>query len=131
MKRNLILAALALLATLANAQDIAGNWQGTLDAAGTKLRLVLHISKAPDNSLKATLDSLDQKGANGIPVSSVSLKDSKLSLGRNHSRRLRSQSRARRKLDFWHVDPTGAGLPAGVQTRHHARQDRSQDRTQG
>jgi uncharacterized protein len=81
MKRNLILAALALLATLANAQDIAGNWQGALDAAGTKLRLVLHISKAPDNSLKATLDSLDQEGANGIPVSSVSLKDSKLSLG--------------------------------------------------
>jgi uncharacterized protein len=81
MKRFIAVAALALAASFANAQDIAGDWQGTLDAAGSKLRLVLHISKAPDNSLKATLDSLDQEGANGIPVSSVSLKDSKLSLG--------------------------------------------------
>jgi pimeloyl-ACP methyl ester carboxylesterase len=81
MKRFIAVAALVLAASFANAQDIAGDWQGTLDAAGSKLRLVLHISKAPDNSLKATLDSLDQEGANGIPVSSVSLKDSKLSLG--------------------------------------------------
>ena len=81
MKRFIAVAALVLAASFANAQDIAGDWQGTLDAAGSKLRLVLHISKAPDNSLKATLDSLDQEGANGIPVSSVSLKGSKLSLG--------------------------------------------------
>jgi uncharacterized protein len=83
MKLILTLAAFVLAASLASAQDstIAGDWQGTLDAGGTKLRLVLHITKAPDSSLKATLDSIDQPGANGIPVSSVSLKDSKLSLG--------------------------------------------------
>jgi hypothetical protein len=85
MKGILILTALILAASLANAQNtdvpIAGDWQGALDAGGAKLRLVLHITKAPDNSLKATLDSIDQPGANGIPVSSISLKGSKLSLG--------------------------------------------------
>jgi pimeloyl-ACP methyl ester carboxylesterase len=43
------------------------------------LRLVLHITKAADGSLKATLDSIDQ-GTSGIPVSAVTLKDSKLDL---------------------------------------------------
>jgi dienelactone hydrolase len=83
MKGILIFAPLILAASLVHAQDaaITGDWQGTLDAAGTKLNLVLHITKAPNNSLKATIDSLDQPGANGIPVSSVLLKDSKLSLG--------------------------------------------------
>lgn len=70
-----------LAAGVSRAQDVAGNWQGTLSAGGQELRLVLHITKAPDNSLKATLDSIDQPGANGIPVSSISLKDSKLDLG--------------------------------------------------
>jgi fermentation-respiration switch protein FrsA (DUF1100 family) len=61
-------------------QDLVGDWQGTLSAGGQQLRMVLHITKAPDASLKATLDSIDQPGANGIPVTSISLKDSKLSL---------------------------------------------------
>ncbi len=61
------------------AKDIVGDWQGTLSAGGAELRLVLHLTKSADGALKATLDSVDQ-GANGIPVDSVSLKDSKLSL---------------------------------------------------
>jgi len=81
MKPILILAILVATATLAGAQDITGNWQGTLSAGGAELRLVLHITKAADSSLTATLDSIDQPGANGIPVSSIALKDSKLSLG--------------------------------------------------
>jgi fermentation-respiration switch protein FrsA (DUF1100 family) len=82
MKRFIAVAALVFLAaSFARAQDIAGDWQGTLSAGGQELRLVLHITKAPDNTLKATLDSIDQPGANGIPVSSISLKDSKLDLG--------------------------------------------------
>jgi fermentation-respiration switch protein FrsA (DUF1100 family) len=81
MKRFICVAALVLLAAcLAQAQDIAGDWQGTLNAGGAELRLVLHITKAPDSTFKATLDSIDQPGANGIPVNSVTLKDSKLSL---------------------------------------------------
>jgi fermentation-respiration switch protein FrsA (DUF1100 family) len=70
----------ALAASFLSAQDITGDWQGTLNAGGTDLRLVLHITKAKDGSLTATLDSIDQ-GANGIPVSSVTLQNSKLNLG--------------------------------------------------
>jgi uncharacterized protein len=81
MNRTLILTVLILATGFARAQDIAGDWQGTLHAGAAELRLVLHITKSPDNSLKATLDSIDQPGANGIPVSSISLKDSKLNLG--------------------------------------------------
>lgn len=82
MNRSIFAATLLfLVATVAFAQDITGNWQGTLSASGAELRLVLHITKAADGSLKATLDSIDQPGGNGIPVSSIALKDSKLSLG--------------------------------------------------
>ena len=82
MKRFMIMATLIFLAVgVSRAQDIAGDWQGTLSAGGQDLRLVLHVTKAPDNSLKATLDSIDQPGGNGIPVSSISLKDSRLNLG--------------------------------------------------
>jgi uncharacterized protein len=80
MKRVLTLVILVIAATVARAQDIGGDWQGTLNAEGAELRLVLHITKVADNSLKATLDSIDQPGANGIPVSSISFKDAKLSL---------------------------------------------------
>jgi hypothetical protein len=58
---------------------VAGDWQGTLSAGGAQLRLVLHITAASNGSLSATLDSVDQ-GAYGIPVSAITLQDSKLSL---------------------------------------------------
>jgi len=79
MKRILILFILTLGTPLLRAQDIAGDWQGLLDTGMGNLRLVLHITKASDGMLAATLDSVDQ-AANGIPVKSVTLKDSKLSL---------------------------------------------------
>lgn len=79
MKQTLLVALLLASASLAHAQDIAGDWQGTLHAGPADLRLVLHVTKGADGALKATLDSVDQ-GANGIPVSSVSLKNSKVSL---------------------------------------------------
>jgi uncharacterized protein len=59
------------------AAGIEGDWQGTLKAGGAELRLVLHIARNDDGSYKATMDSIDQ-GANGIPVTSMTLKDSKL-----------------------------------------------------
>jgi uncharacterized protein len=61
----------------AHAQDIAGDWKGTLSVGTAELRLVVHITKGDDGTLKATMDSIDQ-GANGIAISSISLKDSKL-----------------------------------------------------
>src|SRR5580693_6639639 len=80
MKRVFVLLLLTMAAAFARAQDIAGDWQGTLDTGMGQLRLVLHITKAADGALKATLDSIDQAGSNGIPVNSATLKDSKLSL---------------------------------------------------
>lgn len=64
-----------------------GDWKGTLDAAGTKLDLVLHIS-SKDGALSATLDSPDQ-GATGLPIDSISLTGKSLrfemkSLGANY-----------------------------------------------
>jgi hypothetical protein len=55
------------------AQDsagIAGDWNGTLEVLGQKLRLVLRIKKNADGKLTGTLDSLDQ-GANDIPIAHV------------------------------------------------------------
>src|SRR5260370_27199156 len=77
MKRPVVLPALAALTTcLACAQNIAGDWQGTLKPPGAELRVVLHIVK-DGGGFKASLDSVDQ-GANGIPVTSITLQDSKL-----------------------------------------------------
>ena len=77
---SLIVLVLAAFSPLCRAQaQIAGDWQGTLNAGGAQLRLVLHVAAAKDGGLTATLDSVDQ-GANGIPVSAISLKDSKLNL---------------------------------------------------
>src|SRR5512138_132508 len=81
MKKTAVVFAAVLLCAggLAQAQEIVGDWRGTLKAEGAELRLVLHVRKAADGNLKATLDSVDQ-GALGIPVSSITLKDSKLTL---------------------------------------------------
>lgn len=51
---------LVLLSGSLPAQEIAGNWQGTLDTGKQKLRLVLQIEKAADGSLKGRAYSIDQ-----------------------------------------------------------------------
>jgi len=79
MKYCLIFLTLLIAASVAQGQDIAGDWKGKLDTPMGELRLVLHIAKSSDGALKATLDSIDQ-GANDIPVKTVTLKDSKLAL---------------------------------------------------
>ena len=60
-------------------KSIVGDWNGALEAQGTKLRLVLHVKKNPDGTLAATIDSLDQN-ANAIPVSTVSQKGNDVKL---------------------------------------------------
>jgi hypothetical protein len=79
MKRILVIFTTLLAATLAHSQDVTGDWQGTLNTGMGELRLVLHIAKSADGALKATVDSVDQN-PNGIPVTSTTLKDSKLNL---------------------------------------------------
>ena len=80
MKKLLVTFAVILLTTAFSlAQDITGDWNGALSVNGAELRLVLHITKNPDGTLKSTLDSVDQN-ATGIPVTSTTLKDFALSL---------------------------------------------------
>src|ERR1044071_7939513 len=61
------------------AQEVAGDWQGSLHAGGGVLRLLFHFTSAPDGALAAKFDSLDQD-APGIPISSIALQDGKLTL---------------------------------------------------
>ncbi|PZD77599.1 S9 family peptidase [Mesonia sp. K7] len=49
---------------------IEGDWKGTLDAMGAKLRLVFHISKA-DDVYKVSMDSPDQ-GVKDFPLQQIS-----------------------------------------------------------
>lgn len=58
------------------AQDISGDWQGTLKA-GRDLRVILHIEKTENGSLTGKLYSIDQS-PDSVRASSVSFKDSAL-----------------------------------------------------
>ncbi len=78
MKRFLAIAALTFLAaTVARAQDIAGDWQGTIRTGMGELRLVLHVTKSADGTLKASVDSPDQNAA-GVTIDSITLEGNKL-----------------------------------------------------
>lgn len=78
LKKQVVLILALLLSSLyAEAQDsVAGSWYGSADVGGMKLRIVFHIEQVQD-SLRATMDSPDQK-AIGIPVHSVKFADSTL-----------------------------------------------------
>jgi len=64
---------------LAQAKDISGTWQGTLEA-GKSLRVVLKIAKGDDGGWKSTLYSIDTQGGTPIPVSSTKLDGSSVKL---------------------------------------------------
>ena len=71
-----ILAVATVLA--AHAQDITGDWQGTLQPApGSELHLMLHISHAKGGSLNASMDSVDQS-TTGIPITTIAFQNPKL-----------------------------------------------------
>lgn len=56
----------------APAKGIDGSWEGTLDAGGTQLRLVLKVTKSDTGGYAAELVSLDQ-GAT-VPVDLITVK---------------------------------------------------------
>ena len=66
-----VLSVLMAMAGHAAAQDVAGDWQGTLKGPGVELRVVVHVTRAA-GGLSGTLDSPDQ-GAKGIPLAAVAL----------------------------------------------------------
>jgi uncharacterized protein (TIGR03435 family) len=74
--RSIVVVAMLLLASAAHAQNLVGNWQGTLQA-GKELRIVFVIANAEGGGLRATMHSIDQ-GAQGIPVTTITLQGSTL-----------------------------------------------------
>ena len=69
----------ALVALPAFAQDIAGDWQGTVKAGAQELRLIVKIGESASGGWKATLYSIDQS-PNPIPVGTVTLLGANLKL---------------------------------------------------
>ncbi len=67
------LAAVVAFGTGLQAQEIAGNWQGTLQA-GKGLRIVLKVSKSQSGGWTAVNYSIDQT-PDPMPVTSISLED--------------------------------------------------------
>ena len=78
IKTTAIFLAILLSATLLQAQDITGQWNGVLSVQGASLRLVFHISKTGE-AYTSKMDSPDQ-GAIGIPVPTTIFDGSKLVL---------------------------------------------------
>src|SRR5262249_2489024 len=76
MKNNLLMSLFLLGLSCqvfgqAPANGFEGSWQGTLEAAGTELRLVLTVTKSEAGAYAGKLDSLDQ-GAT-IPVDTITV----------------------------------------------------------
>jgi len=67
-----------LAASVVSAQPpavpVAGSWEGTLDAMGTRLRIGVDITRQPDGTLTGTMNSPDQ-GAYGLPLTDISFTD--------------------------------------------------------
>jgi non-heme chloroperoxidase len=79
MRMTLWIGALATIGAL-YAQDITGDWQGTLKAGPREFRLVVKIEKGASGGWSGLLFSIDQvpdRGA-GIPANSVTLEGSTL-----------------------------------------------------
>ena len=79
--RSLILGIVALVMLSAGplqAQDIAGDWQGTLQA-GRDLRIVVKISNGDAGALNAVMYSIDQ-GGQGLPASGVTRQGSTIKI---------------------------------------------------
>ena len=74
MIRNLChwLSMLLLLAGFVQAQELIGDWQGTLVVGQTKLRVILKVSAGTDKKLAGELYSIDQT-TDALPVDSISV----------------------------------------------------------
>ena len=57
--------------------SIVGDWSGVLDVGIAKVTLVLHIQQNPDGTLRATVDTLEQK-VNGTLIDLVAFDDGSL-----------------------------------------------------
>jgi hypothetical protein len=73
MKKLLVfMLALCAMSGLAQAQDVVGDWQGSLNLKGGVLRMVVKVTKAESGSLRAMLYNAD-RATPPIGTSSVTL----------------------------------------------------------
>ncbi|MFA7583021.1 MAG: alpha/beta fold hydrolase [Proteiniphilum sp.] len=66
------------VASVLNAGDITGSWEGILRVQQSHLRIVFHI-QGTDSTLTSTMDSPDQ-GAFGLPTTRSSFRDNKVEI---------------------------------------------------
>ena len=78
MRMTLVLLAIGMFAGALRAQDLVGNWQGTLEA-GKGLRTVIKVTK-DDGKLKGVMYSVDQ-GGQPLPMTSIGLDGKAVSFG--------------------------------------------------
>jgi hypothetical protein len=76
------IACLAIFGSACFAQDIAGDWQGALQAGPRQLRLLVHVDKSADGGWTGWLTSLDP-GDPGVrtPADSISLEGGDIKIG--------------------------------------------------
>jgi len=79
MRRKSILwfiavAAVTLSAGALHAQDIAGDWQGTLKVMGPDTRIVLHVTKAEKGSWNGQINYIDDSPVTSISVQGAAFK---------------------------------------------------------
>lgn len=72
-----ILVALIMTSMIAKAQNIVGDWKGTLDVQGTKLEMIFHVTEA-EGTYVTTMD-VPMQGASGIPLDKTEFADNKFS----------------------------------------------------
>lgn len=72
-----ILVTLIMTSMIAKAQNIVGDWKGTLDVQGTKLEMIFHVTEA-EGTYVTTMD-VPMQGASGIPLDKTEFTDNKFS----------------------------------------------------
>jgi uncharacterized protein len=78
MRKLYVLVIVMVLFAKANAQEFVGSWNGTLNAMGSKLKLVFHVEKN-GKIYSSIMDSPDQ-GSKAIPTSSTTIDKSTISI---------------------------------------------------
>ena len=73
------LLAIAVAPFSAAQANLAGDWNGTLDAGGNVVHVAWHLAIAPDGTQTSTLDNIDE-GVYGIKVKSTTIKGADVAL---------------------------------------------------
>ena len=71
--------AFALTSVCTAQANLAGDWNGTLDAGGNTVHVAWHLTASPDGSFTSTLDNIDEN-VFGIKVKSTTIKGSDVAL---------------------------------------------------